>query len=119
MVALSPRLLLEILSKRSEVGLQTLVNGIDEAKLREFRNRTIGNSVREIIFGQRNLLEEWQATEEFKQRREAIQTMGEYSALLAEDRRREFRQFSKFGNLNLSSNKMLHKRKRHTSKKTY
>jgi hypothetical protein len=73
MAALSPRLLLEIdrLDHSAETGCSN-TNFIRPEKLDEFRRRTIGNTHREIIFGDRALLEQWQRTPEFARQHELI-----------------------------------------------
>lgn len=69
MIALSPRLLLEIQQNVLESEYQWQVcRTIEHSKLDEFRRRTIGNTFREIIFGDRNVLELWQRTPEFQDR---------------------------------------------------
>jgi len=58
MVALSPRLLLEIHLDRQELGCGHR-NWIEGEKLAEFRERTINNTFKEIIFSDGKVLEEW------------------------------------------------------------
>src|SRR5206468_3911583 len=66
MVALSPRLLLEIDRTRNNIPHDCCIsNYIEHDKLEEFRRRTIANTFREIIFGTATLLEEWCSTKEF------------------------------------------------------
>ena len=73
MAALSPRLLLEIdRSDHSNESGWSTANFIKPQKLDEFRRRTIENTHREIIFGHRPLLEQWQSTAEFARQHEAV-----------------------------------------------
>lgn len=89
MLALSPRLLLEIyLGLLTNVEEWRTEDSIDHEKLTEFRRCTIGNTFREIVFSDRRVLERWQRTPEFQQRVNAIKTKG-YHALIAEEKRRE------------------------------
>jgi hypothetical protein len=67
MVALSPRHLLEIDPTVQDVGCRHR-NWIDSEKLAEFRRRTIGNTFREIIFGDRDVLEDWRKDPAFQER---------------------------------------------------
>jgi hypothetical protein len=72
-IALSPRLLLEIFPQiRYGVKAWITKDHIESEKLAEFRQRTIGNTFREIIFSDKGMLEHWQATREFRQRVDAI-----------------------------------------------
>lgn len=85
MIALSPRLLLEI--DRTDQSCENGwvgVNHIPQAKLEEFRRRTLGNTFREIIFGDRKLLEEWQRTPEFAARHALMADTRTYNAKVAE-----------------------------------
>jgi len=81
MVRLSPRLLLEILPQPALDEISWDVKeGIDKHKLEEFRRRTIGNTFREIIFSNKELLEEWRQTEAFEKRVSIISNMKSYNA---------------------------------------
>jgi hypothetical protein len=85
MVALSPRLLLEIDQTRNRIPHDCCVsNHISSEKLEEFRIRTIANTFREIIFGSRELLEEWQNTKEFAERHALISNVKSYNAVVAQ-----------------------------------
>jgi Protein of unknown function (DUF4238) len=81
MATLSPRLLLEINLGTQDLG-QRHQNWIEADKLAEFRRRTIGNSFREIIFGDQMLLEEWRNDGAFRERVETIRTMKNYDSLI-------------------------------------
>jgi hypothetical protein len=87
MATLSPRLLLEINLGVQELG-QFHQNWIEPEKLAEFRRRTIGNTFREIIFGDQKVLEEWQRDPCFRQRVETIRNLKDYDALVQADRDR-------------------------------
>jgi len=85
MVALSPRLLLEISTNRRTSEYQwDLRNGIKPGKLAEYRKRTIASSFREVIFSDRPTLEFWRHTREFEKRVAALRDMSSYRALMAE-----------------------------------
>jgi hypothetical protein len=67
MVVLSPRLLLEInLSVTSPEDLWLVREGISSSKFREFRRRAIANSYKEIIFHDKEALNDWRSTPEYK-----------------------------------------------------
>jgi hypothetical protein len=88
MLALSPRLLLEI-SLRVQArgrGWETR-DDIDSRKLAEFRRRCIGNTFREIIFSERSLLEEWHNSKDFQKRVTLIKKKS-YSSLVRSQGRR-------------------------------
>jgi len=113
MIALSPRLLLEIqLTIPTIDDIAETVEGIDDAKLDEFRQRTIGNTFREIIFSNRKTLEEWKETQEFVQRVEAIQNMGSYNVMVAKQKGRELWHLNALGNQNFQNLAPKSKRKR-------
>jgi hypothetical protein len=85
MVAISPRLLLEI--DRTDLSREDSwisSNYIPKEKLEEFRRRTIGNTFREIIFGNKLLLEEWQQTTEFRRRHELMSNIQTYNEKVAD-----------------------------------
>jgi hypothetical protein len=77
MVTLSPRLLLEINLRVQDLGLRHR-NSIEPEKLSEFRRRTIDNTFREVIFGDRKLLEEWYVDPAFQKRVERVRGMTDY-----------------------------------------
>jgi hypothetical protein len=85
MAALSPRLLLEIdrTDHSCENGWSS-ANSINPTKLDEFRHRTINNTFREIIFGSKALLEEWQQSVEFRQRHELMANTRTYNQKVRE-----------------------------------
>ena len=114
MVALSPRLLLEIpLQFAPDPNGWSYLDGIVDAKLDEFRQRTIGNTFREIIFSNKALLEGWQRTKEFKARVETIRKIKTYNRSVVIEGQRSF-VFNALGNQTFTSNL---KRKRHHSRK--
>ena len=120
MIAFSPKLLLEIPSKPSDTQAVSFVKEIDESKYEEFRKRTIGNTFREIIFGHKDLLDEWRTTDEFKERVSLIQKMGGYNILVAKEKGREIWRLNAFSGQNQSFAEINQaKRKRHRSKTKY
>jgi len=70
MVALSPRLLVEInLNIRDFEGLWIEKEKIPKNKQREYRKRAVENTFKEIIFNDKSILEEWRESTEFRKRR--------------------------------------------------
>jgi hypothetical protein len=112
MVALSPRLLLEIRLDQPSHELPETKDRIEPAKLNEFRQRTIGNTFREIIFGNKALLEQWQATKEFSQRLETIQRMSDYNIVVARRNGRDLWHLNAYGNQEFHSAPMKPRRRR-------
>lgn len=100
MVALSPRLLLEIdrTDKSCENGWVN-VNYISSAKLEEFRRRTIGNTFREIIFGAQESLEQWKATPEFDRRHALMADTTTYNEKVAKYLNGEIWKINAHGNM--------------------
>ncbi len=83
MVPLSPRLLAEIrLDTRRPEGCWIVKSGIPKAKLREYRRRAISSTFKELIFDDRGILEEWQATPEFRRQVKLVGGARSYSLLL-------------------------------------
>ena len=112
MIAFSPRLLLEIrLNEPTINDIVEIKEGIEQAKLDEFRQGTIGNTFREIIFGDKKLLIEWQVTKEFSQRVDTIQKMDGYNILAARHKGRELWHLNAHGNQKFQP--VTTKRKRH------
>lgn len=97
MVALSPRLMLEISQNVTDGEDRWHRRPIDLAKLDEFRCRTIGNTFREVIFGHKNVLEGWQATPEFQRRVTLVRDLKAYNSLIKE-RQQEMWHINAFGN---------------------
>ena len=98
MVALSPRLLLEI--DRTKVTPESHVadiNFITAEKLKEFRLRTIANTFREIIFGSSTVLEQWRATKEFADRHELMKDMSSYNKMVKQHGNRELWKINAYG----------------------
>lgn len=100
MVALSPRLLLEInLKMPASEDEWKIKNSIKKGKLAEFRRRTIGNTFREIIFSDRRLLQTWRETPEFQRRVKLVSNISTYNAIVAKKANRELWKINAFGNL--------------------
>lgn len=102
MVALSPRLMLEI--DRTKIDSETSISYsafICPEKLDEFKRRTIANTFREIIFGEESLLERWRESEEFAARTELMANRTSYNAMVAKHGERELWHLNAFANLNL------------------
>lgn len=100
MVALSPRLLLELRPReRTSEERSPLSKRISEEKLEEFRLRTIGSTFREII-GRPDILEEWRASPEFRARVELMKDVKKYNAMVYADGERELWQLNAYANAN-------------------
>ena len=83
MIALSPRLLAEIrLDMYMPNGSCTVKSGIPKRKLNEYRQRAIGSTFKELIFSDRNVLEEWQASKYFRRQVNLVRSERSYSVLL-------------------------------------
>ena len=98
MVAISPRLLLEI--ERTIPARDNecrLMPTIDQAKLDEFRCRTIGNTFREII-GSEKLLKNWKNTQEFSERVTMMNNLQSYNKLVYKEGDKELWQINAYGN---------------------
>jgi hypothetical protein len=82
MVALSPKLLLEICTD-TPTPEEMLPNAqkITESKLEEYRLRTIGNTFREII-GEPQQLENWKVSTEFQRRSELMKDVKQYNSMV-------------------------------------
>jgi hypothetical protein len=86
MIAISPRLLLEIKgSSPNKRDSYTFMGRLPPEKLDEFRCRTIANTFREIIFSSRERLEAWRLSTEFSIRRERIMNQKGYNRLIGRD----------------------------------
>ena len=70
-IALSPRLLLEITNNKSK-GFILKKRGIGYSKLKEYQKHALKSSVREIIFSDESVLEEWKESEHYIKRREEM-----------------------------------------------
>jgi hypothetical protein len=100
MVALSPRLLLEIsVGVFAGDNLGILKDSIEPNKLSEFGRRTIGNTFREVIFPSKTLLESWQKLQEFKDRVEVIRKMKHFNTLVAKNSNGELWKINSTGNM--------------------
>jgi len=85
LVALSPRMLLEIQTNvRGKDDECHVRRSISHSRLAYFRRRTIGNTFREIIFGDKALLERWAATKEFQDRHRLMKDTKKYNQLVQE-----------------------------------
>lgn len=99
MVALSPRMLLEIDTGRFCPEDQWKVRTtISDVKLDQFRCMTIANTFREIIFGRKDILGSWQRSAEFEQRRILVTHAKSYNELLASDNQGELWKLNVYGN---------------------
>jgi hypothetical protein len=98
MVALSPRLLLEIErtipAREDECHIQQTIK---PRILDEFRRRTVGNTFREII-GSEKILKSWQNTREFSERVSMMNDLKCYNRLVYKERNRELWQINAYGN---------------------
>lgn len=86
MIALSPRLMLEITPGRVEDEEKwDIIDGVSYRKLWEFRDRTIRNTFREIIFSDEDTLRKWQGMPQFKSRRRVVSEGIDYKQFLNEN----------------------------------
>ena len=67
------------------------------SKFEEYRTRTIGNTFREII-GDKQILERWRATSEFRARIDLMQNVEKYNKLILSNGERELWQLNAYGN---------------------
>lgn len=97
-VALSPRLLLEVQptipAREDEWRIR---RSIKRRKVEEFRRRTIGNTFREII-GDIQTLEHWQRTPEFRDRVAMMKDVNRYNRLIYAEGTRELWHVNAYGN---------------------
>lgn len=115
MVTLSPSLLLEIFNQPGTGEISWDVKDeIGDQELDEFQKRTIGNSFREIIFSDKQLLEVWKQTDAFKNRVETISNMNSYNTRILKEKQRELWRLNAFGNQDLQ--KVSKPKKRRTRK---
>jgi hypothetical protein len=99
MVAISPRLLLEILvSERTDEDSSPSSQRITPEKLFEYRRRTVGNTFREIV-GQKDTLLEWQSSQEFSSRSALMKNVTKYNAMIRANGKRELWKINAFGNM--------------------
>jgi len=98
MVALSPKLLLEIKPHiNAKEEQRPVCQQISTGKLEEYRCRTIGNTFREII-GDKHILECWQNTPEFRARIALMQDVKNYNKMVLTEGERELWQLNAYGN---------------------
>ncbi|MBB6135524.1 hypothetical protein HD842_003691 [Massilia aurea] len=98
MVALSPRLLLDIRTDTPAAeGMMPTSQRIDSSTLEEYRLRTIGNTFREII-GEPKQLEAWKASVDFQRRSEIIKDIKLYNAMVQATDNRELWHLNAYGN---------------------
>jgi len=99
MVALSPTMLLEI-NHREPSSDKTWLHkeGVSTSKLNEYRKRCISNTFKEIIFGRKDLLEDWRRSPEFKQRAKLMATQNKFNILVKKAGMQELWKINAFGN---------------------
>ena len=83
MVALSPRLLLEIeLGKKVPDSVLVKTKKLNKNKVSEHKKRTIENTFREIIFGNVQVLEMYLNDPQFKLRKRTLSKAGGYNKII-------------------------------------
>ncbi len=98
MVALSPKLLLEIERTIPDREYECrLRQTIKRRKLDEFRRRTIGNTFREII-GNEKILKKWKSTQEFSERVAMMNDLKHYNRLVRKEGNRELWHINAYAN---------------------
>lgn len=99
MAALSPHLLLEVnMTQPSDPGEWQTRDGIHKSKLKEYMRRTIGNTFKEIIFSDIDVLETWRNTDEFRQRVKKIADMETFNRIVTDQLGREIYHINAYGN---------------------
>lgn len=98
MVALSPRLLLEIRTDTpAPKEAMPISQKMDSGRLEEHRLRTIGNTFREVI-GEPKQLEMWKASSEFVARNELMKDVKQYNTMVRATGNRELWHLNAYGN---------------------
>jgi hypothetical protein len=98
MVVLSPRLLLEInLNTLAPENDWTVRDSINKSKFREFRRRSIENGFKQLIFSDREELEEWSKSPGFKARNAALNDINKRRNLIGDSANRVIWAMAGFG----------------------
>lgn len=98
MVALSPRLLLEIHTDTPAAeDAMPISQKMEGERLEEYRLRTIGNTFREVI-GESKQLEIWRASSEFQTRSELMKDVKRYNTLVRATGNRELWHLNAYAN---------------------
>jgi hypothetical protein len=114
MVALSPRMLLEIDLKVPAPEYSWIhKEEVPISKLDEYQKRCISNAFKEIIFDRRNLLETWMNQLEFKQRVKLMSEQKSFNIMVKKEGSRELWKINAFSNL---ENYRSKRRRQHKSK---
>lgn len=96
--AISPHLLLQFdLSKKCSNDGTVVASPVTDDILSEFRERTIGNTFREIISSNQRLLESWQKTDAFQHRHAILADENAYNQLLTRTSDGEIWRINAFG----------------------
>jgi len=83
MIAISPRLLVEIdFKRRKENGSWKIINNVPYKKIKEYKKRAIENTYKELIFHDQNILEELQKMACFQKRVQLLQNEKSYIKLI-------------------------------------
>jgi hypothetical protein len=100
MVALSPRMLLEI-NKNSHATEYSWIlhDGVPPSKLNEYRNRCIANCFKEIIFSRNETLEDWKSYPGFQERVRLLKNVRGLNAVVAAQGNRELWKINAFSNM--------------------
>lgn len=90
MVSLSPRVLLEIeRTVPASQGEWCSEQSVPDTKVDEFRRRTIANTFREVIFSDRQVLQNWQSSSEFRKRVELMKDTRHYNKIVRDEGQHE------------------------------
>ena len=101
MVALSPRMLLEInMGTKTDLEKWAEKDYIPKFKLNEFRRRTISHSFVEIVFNEKETLEVWQRTKEYKRRVKLLSNLDSYNILIKKEGDKEIWKINAFAGTN-------------------
>jgi len=100
MVALSPRMLLEInMRTKTDIEKWAEKDYMPKFKLNEFRRRTISHSFVEIIFDKKETLEIWQRTKEYKRRIKLLSNLDSYNVLIEKEGDKEIWKINAFAGI--------------------
>lgn len=99
MMALSPRMLL-VIDRTQPMRTESISNAnfISPEILETFRQKTIANTFREIIFSSPRLLEEWRDSDEFRERHEFMKSTRKYNEMVLKSGNRELWNINAFAN---------------------
>jgi hypothetical protein len=111
MIALSPRMLLEINLNEQASEYSWIQKVLSASKLEEYRKRCISNTFKEIIFDRKDVLEAWMYQSEFIRRVNIIAEQKSFNVMVKQEPDRELWKINAFGNLENDNRKRRRHRK--------